>query len=101
MVLRRQSGSGESYLSVHEGDGLDGSELGQGQAASFCRLAKRTLDAAESRYAQSWLLARQLAPTAMMTGGDYRLHTLHTPSFFMNIVPSKTVTPLTYRQQRR
>ena len=33
--------------SVHDGDGLNASQLGQGQAAALWSLAKRTLDAAK------------------------------------------------------
>ena len=41
---------------------------GQGRAAAICSSAERTLDAVEGQYAESWLLVRHFAPTAMMAG---------------------------------
>ncbi len=41
---------------------------GQGRAAAVCSSAERTLDAVEGQYAESWLLVRHFAPTAMMAG---------------------------------
>jgi hypothetical protein len=81
-------------INDHERDGCGDSEAGQGQAAALCSLAKRTLDAAESRYAQSWLLGRHLAPTAMMTGGAFRTGPGLTPSTCVNIETSKTLALL-------
>ena len=85
-------------INDHERDGCGDSEPSQGQAAALCSLAKRTLDAAESRYAQSWLLARHFAPTAMMTGGALRTGPALTPSTCVNIETSKTVALLIQRR---
>ena len=46
-------------------------EPGQGRAAAVCNPAERTLDAVEGQYAESWLLVRHFAPTAMMAGGGF------------------------------
>ena len=78
-------------INNHERDGLDDSETGQGQAAALCSLAKHPLDAAESRYARSWLLVRHFAPTAMMTGCGFLFNHSPTPSSYVNIETSKTL----------
>lgn len=46
-------------------------EPGQGRAAAVCSPAERSLDAVEGQYAESWLLVRHFAPTAMMAGGGF------------------------------
>jgi hypothetical protein len=66
---------GVAVGNLHERDALGDSEPGQGQAAALCSLAKRTLEAAQSRYAQTWLLVRHFAPTAMLTCSALRSHT--------------------------
>lgn len=40
---------GVAVITVHERDDFGDSEPGQGQAAALCSLAKRTLEAAQSR----------------------------------------------------
>jgi hypothetical protein len=78
-------------INNHERDGLADSETGQGQAAALCSLAKRTLDAVESRYARSWLWVRHFAPTAMMTGCGFLLDHSLRPSTSVNIETSNTL----------
>jgi hypothetical protein len=69
-------------------------EPGQGRAAAVCSLAQRTLDAVEGQYAESWLLVRLFAPTAMMTGGGFNIVIRLVPSICLTIRPSNHVTPL-------
>jgi len=85
---------GLAVINVHERDGHGDSEPGQGQAAGLCSLAKRTLDAAEGRYAQSWLVVRHSAPPAMVTGYGFLPRDRLTPSTCVNIRTSKTVALL-------